>query len=302
MNNFNHLGLRSITYTIDLDKIFDEKYQEKIKNDVTHIKNTFCENNISVRTVRLNTKKISYKRRIDEYVFLKKIQALSDFSKKVGIRWFNIAFDLIGQDEKNVKNICQISYKLIKKHQNAFVNFIISNYDQINSFAALAISQTILDISKLSFNGYDNFRVGVSLNPSRNTPFFPFSYSEKDRSFSLAVEITERMLNCIKLKVKKQGEKINLKELEKEIFEDLKPFVVFLDKESKIISKEKKINYGGQDLSLAPYPEEKISVVEIIKTLGVDDIGSNGTIFFTSYLTGIVKSLTEKNNAKPARL
>ena len=58
------------------------------------------------------------------------------------------------------------------------------------------------------------------------------------------------------------------------------------------------INYGGQDLSLAPYPEDKVSVIEVLHLLGVDDIGANSTLFFTSYLTGIIKSLTIENNVK----
>lgn len=297
MNKYNLLGLRSITYTIDIEKIHDVKYQNRVEKDILYIKHKFSSKKIFLRTLRLNIIKISPKDRFDQYVYLKKIKLLHDFSNKIGIRWFNISFDLINQDHKNVKNICKLGYEIIKMYSNSFINFVISDKENVNPFAALIISQTILDVSKLSFNGYDNFRVGVSLNPTDNTPFFPFSYSSNDFSFSLAVEITERIIDCIK---SNKNDLNNLDKLKKTILTNLSPFVVSLDKISKEISKEINVNYGGQDLSLAPFPEDEISVVEILHLLGLDDIGSNGTLFFTSYLTGIIKSLTLENKAKSA--
>ena len=222
---------------------------------------------------------------------------LNEFSAKIGIRWFNISFDLLNQDEKNVKNICKLGYEIVKRYSNSFINFIVGDKENVNSFAALTTSKTILDISKLSFNGYDNFRVGVSLNPSNNTPFFPFSFAEKDLNFSLAVEITERFIDCIKSNKKSIS---NLDQLKTIIINDISPFVVFLDEISNEISKEIGVNYGGQDLSLAPFPEEEVSVIKILHLLGLDDIGANGTLFFTSYLTSIIKSLTTQNNTKSA--
>jgi len=297
MNNFNLLGLRSITYTIDIEKISKIEYQQRVEKDLLYIKQKFTDEKVFLRTLRLNTLKISPKERLDQHVFLNKIKILNEFSTKIGIRWFNVSFDLLNQDEKNVINIGKLGYEIIKRYSNSFINFIVGDGENVNPFAALTASKTILDISKLSFNGYDNFRVGVSLNPSNNTPFFPFSYAEKDLNFSLAVEITERFIDCIKSNTKSISDLDQLKTI---IFNDLSPFVVFLDKISNEISNEIDVNYGGQDLSLAPFPEDEISVVEILHLLGVDDIGSNGTLFFTSYLTGIIKSLTIQNNAKSA--
>jgi uncharacterized protein len=297
INNFEHFALRSVTYTVDLEKISVPEYQQKVKNDLVLIKQKFIDEKIFVRTMRFNILKIAPADRIDQYIFLKKIKILSDFSNDVGIRWFNIAFDLVNLDTKNVKSICRISYEVIKRYSNSFVNFIVGDKEKVNPFAALTTSKIILDISKLSFNGYDNFRVGISLNPSNNTPFFPFSYAEKDLSFSIAVEITERVINCIKSN-KRRDDSHDLQKLEETIFNDLSPFVCHLENVCSSLSKELEIIYGGQDLSLAPFPEDKISVIEILHLLGVDDIGANGTLFFTSYLTGIVKSLTKENNAK----
>ena len=297
MNNFNFLGLRSITYTIDINKISKIDYQQRVEKHLLYIKQKFDDKNIFLRTLRFNILKISPKERFDQHVFLTRIEILNEFSNKMGIRWFNISFDLINQDQKNVINICKLGYEIIKRYSNSFINFIVGDKENVNPFAALTTSKTILDISRLSFNGYDNFRVGVSLNPSNNTPFFPFSYSEKDLNFSLAVEITERFIDCIKSNKKYISD---LEQLKKIIFNDLSPFVIFLDKISNEISNEIGVNYGGQDLSLAPFPEDEVSVIEILHLLGVDDIGSNGTLLFTSYLTGIIKSLTIQNNVKSA--
>ena len=64
------------------------------------------------------------------------------------------------------------------------------------------------------------------------------------------------------------------------------------------IEKESGSAYKGQDISLAPYPDSRISVIKALHLLGLKDIGENGTMFFTSYLTSILKSILKKSKVK----
>ena len=134
------LKLRSVTYTIDLDKIQNSDYQKKVCEHLDVLKLRFNQENIFVRTLRFNTLRVSPKTRIDQFLFLKTIEVLSNFSKDVGIRWFNIAFDLRNLDEKNVKSIILISYEVLKNYSNSFVNFIVSDTIHVSPFAIHAVS------------------------------------------------------------------------------------------------------------------------------------------------------------------
>ena len=59
INKFENLRLRSVTYTIDLEKINKESYREKVEADLNQIKERFINEGIFVRTFRFNILKIA---------------------------------------------------------------------------------------------------------------------------------------------------------------------------------------------------------------------------------------------------
>ena len=54
-------------------------------------------------------------------------------------------------------------------------------------------------ISKISSNGYDSFRFGISCNPVVNAPFFPYSFGNLDHGFSIALESIVNFRNLFSL-------------------------------------------------------------------------------------------------------
>lgn len=291
----SRISVRAITYSIDLNKVVKQSYKDKVTNDILKLKSAFESKGIFVRTIRFNILPIKQDERLEKFLFLKRITVLSELCELAGIRWFNIAFDLINLPKKDVQNITSIGYDIINRFPNSFINFIVADGENVNTFAAKQCSQLILDISRLSENGYDNFRVGVSLNPKENTPFFPFSYGLTDMSFSVAMETAQPIIDVLQ---KTKDEDLEEKRiLIKDVINDI---AMQIDTISKSVSDNHAISYGGQDLSLAPFPDDKISVIEILHRLGLDDIGSNGTLFLTGYLTGILKDVIKENELKAA--
>ncbi len=294
MLNNNQLKIRSITYTVDLSKIDEVDYQKTVSNNIDIIKDIFDKKNIFVRTVRINIIKLNFSDIVNQNYLLNKIAALDNFCKTIDVRWFNISFNLLDLNTKQLKLVKSISFKIINDFSKSFVNFVISDKESVNPNAALISSQLILDISKINDNGFDNFRFGVSLNPVNGTPFFPFSFSEKQHSFSFAVETTQAISNVIKKNIKKN----NLEKLKPIIIKNICHDVEKIDSIGKTISSNNKLIYWGQDLSLSPYPNEKVSVLNILNLLGLSDFGSNGTLFLTSYLTGILKKIISDSKIK----
>ncbi len=281
-----NINIRSITYSIDIDKIFNDNYLKQLKHNLKLIKNSYKKENYLIRTVRFNIVVQKFNKVPDHFSYIKKISNLSEICNELNIRWFNMSFDLSNESGKNIKSICNIGYLILKKFNNSFVNFIVANNNNINPKAILACSNTVLKVSKLSHNGFDNFRMGISLNPSNNTPFFPFSYSLDDNKFSIATETSSIIENELKI-----INNLSFDDKRKEIISSIGNQLLDIDKIGNNLSDDIKADYVGQDISLAPYPDENVSVISIIKLFGVDNIGSNGSLFITSFLTDLLKEI-----------
>ena len=130
------------------------------------------------------------------------------------------------------------------------------------------------------------------LNINNNTPFFPFSTSDENDSFSIALETTEKVVEVIEQRVDD-----NYSLLKDRIVAGLTDDVLLVEKVSNNISKNN-IIYQGQDISLSPYQDEDISVVNILNLLGLANFGSNGTQFLTAFLTSILKDVLASSNVK----
>lgn len=287
------IKIRSITYAIDLSKIGETDYLEKVKLAITHIKSKLNENNLFVRTIRFNILTHRYDQILDQFHFLRRIEILSQIADNLEIRWFNVSFDITNETEKNIKTICNIGYEILKRFKNSFVNFLITKNKEIGAVAALHCAHTIIKASKLSSNGFDNFRMGISLNPKENTPFFPFSYALKDNCFSIAVEVARSIEEEIKSCNNESFEVIR-----KRLINSIGTQSQIIDGIAIDISNEIGTEYSGLDMSLAPFPDEGVSVVGILKLLGLEEIGANGSLFFTSFLTDLLKEIITRYNLK----
>ena len=284
--------IRSITYTIDFTNLEDDKYLSRVEDSIKKIVQSYTENGQIVRTIRFNLIPLNDFLIKDVKDFYNKLKLLSFFSKKIGIRWFNVSFNLVNETKINIDNICNHSYKIIKEFENSFVNVIVAE-DYINTYSVMKASNVIKKISLLSDNGQDNFRFGISLNIEPNTPFFPYSYSDTNESFSIALETTEHINDIVNKTFRNDYIK-----LKRNIIESMEDYIVNIETIANKISLNCGIKYNGQDLSLSPYPDENISVISLLNKLGIDNFGSNGTQFMTSYLTSVLKELIHKSKIK----
>jgi uncharacterized protein len=288
-----NVGIRSVTYSVNLDKINNREYVNNIKSNLDIIINEFKQSNIFIRTIRFNIVSDETSIINDQFLFIRKIELLSCISKELNVRWFNVSFDLTNEAKKYIITYTNLAYQILSKFKNSFVNLVIAKSNTIAFNAANHAASTIIKNSKISVNGFDNFRFGISLNPNENTPFFPFTYANIDHNFSLAMEITksfEKIVRCNKTK--------GLESIQKEIISQVGGITTTIEDVCKKIEYISTATYVGQDLSLAPYPDEKISVVETLNLLGLENFGANGTLFFTSFITDTIKEIINRNNLK----
>ena len=109
--------IRSITYTIDFTNLEDDKYLSRVEDSIKKIVQSYNENGQIVRTIRFNLIPLNDFLIKDVKDFYNKLKLLSFFSKKIGIRWFNVSFNLVNETKINIDNICNHSYKIIKEFE-----------------------------------------------------------------------------------------------------------------------------------------------------------------------------------------
>lgn len=212
---------------------------------------------------------------------LKTIKSVNDLCEDLDIHWFNVPFNLM-----NNLSVEEITTQTLDSYPKSFINLIVTDNNMLDYGAMLKASEIIKKVSEYE-NGFYNFRLGVSCNPCANTPFFPFTYSSNTLGFSVGLELPDTIYSIIKNDCKN----LDITEMQNKIISIIKPEINKLEKKCFLFQEKTNVIYHGMDLSIAPFPEEKHNVGDLMELLGLDMFGSNGTLFFTSFLTDTIKKL-----------
>lgn len=263
------INIRTITY--NMPKLFNNEHFEVIKNCIKD----WNQNKYYIRTTRINTTPIEKIKDINKYDILDK------FCLDNNIKWFSIPISFKEKDKEKYINDC---YSIIKKYDKAFINIdgvkdSTINFDLIDIYIDL-----MKKVSKYK-NGKDNFRLGLSVNSISDSPFFPFTKSSGDFSFTIGLELTQEINKIIN-----SYKSINYNELRDLITEKLDYQISEIENYAYYIEKKYDITFKGFDFSLAPIIEEDGSIMELIEKLGIKKFDGPGVMFVTAYLTNILKS------------
>jgi len=280
--------IRSLTFgssNIDLQRT---AFETELKNFFSKSYSLASKNNLSFYTSRLSAEPLSVDNEITDSFLNSFSNRISALSNNLGFRWFCIPFNFSKITDKVVFDL---AFNLLKNKNNAFVHCIFDNNDLVEPDLLLGFANLNLKVSKLSNNGFDNFRLGASFNVNPNTPFFPFSYSSPKSGFSFASDSCEIFLNIIN-----SHPKLSFFDIKNMIVRDYSRYLETLNFIGKTLESETGFKFYGIDCSLAPFPSSDKSVAKIIELLGNSEFGSPGTLSIVSFLTNIIKeSITTAN-------
>ncbi len=220
-------------------------------------------------------------------ILINKLFFIQTKSKEFNIRWISIC---LGSDQfENIRNISEIVQTIILKISNIFIHLII---DKNNSPNFNAYAKAIIEVSRLSESGFENFRLGISNGKTKNTPFFPYANFNNPLSFSVGLETLGLLISYLQNKNNIDNSK-KIKSFFNEFSQELQKLDSFLTDKSVI-------DYLGIDASLAPIPRTNQSIGFLYELLGVNTLGNVGSLSITSRLTNSINRAFEISSSKKA--
>lgn len=206
---------------------------------------------------------------------------LREVGARCEARWFNVPFTVFV--EGSLKPTFDAALEVVRRYPNAFVNFIVAEGGRIESRGALEVARFMIDVSRMSANGYDNFRIGASCNCAPGGAFFPFAHHDGAPSFSLALELPQLFHSVL------DRSPPNASAACEALYGALTQELTEVDELAKTIARDTGVIYRGIDASLAPYPAERGSVGQLVERLGVEEYGCHGTLYTTARLTDVLR-------------
>ena len=287
--------IRAITLGIPLFNVSTHELAETAFVFQNKARKMAEDNGWPARTARFSLPPLLKEHEAQVHMLPALLSSISRIADQCGVRWFCLPVDLL--DGEKVDGRLNVALESITREKKMFLNLMVADKEQIGIEAAMEAAAFILNVSRKSNNGFDNFRVGASCNCPENTPFFPFSRHEGNfYRFSIALETTELALNIANRQSKTK--KISLAEFRTSFIEELKKNISNVDAFGKKLSLATGAEYVGLDASLAPFPDGSTSVGCLLERIGASPVGSYGTLFLTSMLTDAIKSAISASQAR----
>lgn len=288
--------MRSLTVGLPIWTVSTTKLSEDLKFFISCSKKLFLKHKVEPRTIRLTLPPVPLELMYQSGAIRSVLSSVQKLAADSGARWYCLPIDLT--HDVDYQDFLTEILNILVKDQRLFINLIVGNEKRISISGANLAAEFILNLSRRSQNGFDNFRVGVSCACVANTPFFPFSRHEGEvLAFSLALETTLSAIQSIKPLVSKDAPLELIRDalqssIESKVLE-ANDFGLALEKFSNYL-------YKGLDASYAPFPDGETSVGALIECFGVSPVGSNGTLFITSILTDTLKKVLKDTGVRCA--
>lgn len=247
----------------------------------------FGERGFEVQTRRLVLPPVRPADAVTRYSLGSRLNAITSLADAADLRWICLPIDCSpGWQEAE---LVQAATEIAARYKRVFLHFMVADRGVVFDGALAAYARAVLAISRLSPNGFDNFRVGAGCNIRPNTPFFPFSYHEGARGFSIAVELIGQVHDLVS---RSMG--MSIEALREHLIDAVTTTLQRVGEAASELAARSGWQFKGVDASLAPYPDEHRSVAALVERLGPEHTGQNGTLSATALLTNVLKTAVSR--------
>ncbi|MHC1605480.1 MAG: DUF711 family protein [Candidatus Methanofastidiosia archaeon] len=269
------MKIRSITLCSDFEK-GDKTLFEDFLQDAK--KAYFCD----VETVRFSTIPQNGRFKTPEEA-VKKAKEYDEWTKSAPIDYFG-GFGLGRYPETSHLKFLKWIPEILSQTDAIFSNCQLA-WGRKVSVTAIKLCANVVKGLAEGRDGFLNLRFAGLYNCPPNIPFFPASFAcGKVPNFTIAVEAADLAFNAFKNSANIEEARDNLQFL-------------IRDRYSQILSKSIELEEGygmrfyGVDLTLAPSTSKEGSIAAALEELGLERFGGYGTLFLSSFLADIIKSL-----------
>jgi uncharacterized protein len=275
--------IRSITVGLDPDGRDPSALGPELAGFCSAGEAAFGAAGFEVQTRRLVLPKVTPRDTVTRYSLGSRMNAVSALAEAAGIRWMCLPISCAPGWQEN--ELVQAATEIAARYKRVFLHFMLADDFVVYDGAFNAFARAVLAISRLSPNGFDNFRVGAGCNIRPNTPFFPFSYHEGERGFSIAAELIGQVSDLVDGALG-----VPLELLRERLVSALSETVARMGSVAMELESRTGWEFKGVDVSLAPYPDDRRSVAALVERLGPEHTGQNGTLAATAFLTNVLKA------------
>lgn len=284
--------IRSLTIGLPLDTLSTAEIEARTKRLLEAAGDSLAQHGMAPRTVRF-TLPASGSEGEPEGALLSRLRWVDEFARSTGVRWFCLPLDLVTEGPRRGRLSAALDG--IVRFEKMFLNLVLAADRKVAVSAAHDAAKLVLDVSRKSNNGFDNFRVGASFNCPTNAPFFPFSrHTGPEVRFSFALETTQPALEALRDFPQPQ----DAGAVRDRISEVLAPRLRAVDELGRQLADATHTEYVGLDASLAPMPSDNVSVATLVEQIVGGSIGSAGSVFATAFLTDALRSALAASGAR----
>jgi hypothetical protein len=157
--------------------------------------------------------------------------------------------------------------------QNAFFSGSLTTSDGCVSLPAVrACAEIIQQAATITPDGFTNLRFAALANVAPGSPFLPAAYHGGGQpAFALATEAADLAVQAFKGAT-------SLSEAQQALPLAIEKQAHILESAAAALADQYGVRFGGIDFSLAPFPEEALSLGTAMEALGVPSLGLHGSL------------------------
>ena len=269
------MKIRSITYFCNPKYPLEEKVLHRAGQFLTEAKFAYEAAGYEVQTTRLAT--IPFPELLGE----ENIDQLPAFTSQIDTiaQGLKIGYVSLGPAVPELPSSYAVIREAIFVSKIIFFGGMMADRKRgLDVSAVRACANVIVKCSSIEPNGFANLQFAALANVEAGTPFFPAAYHNSDEpAFAIATESADLALQAFE-RAK------NIEEARENLINEIQGH----GKRLTDVAKSLKCKFGGIDFSLAPFPSEAQSLGTAFEKLGIQKIGSHGSLLAAAILTEAV--------------
>lgn len=267
------MKIRSITTFVDPGWPTDKLVLQKAGEFINAARSAITSAGYEVQTTRLATSPFA--------TFLPEGSSLPSIALEMEKAALSQGFDYLSLGPARPEN--PTSYALIPEAiavtQNTFFGGLMTSPGGMISLPAVRqCAEIIQQLSTVSADGFANLRFAALANVPAGAPFFPAAYHEGGKpSFAVATEAAD-------LAVQAFSQAGGLQQVRQALVEGMEQHASRLQDICLELASQFGVRFGGIDFSLAPFPEQALSLGAAMERLGLSALGQHGSLAAAAFL------------------